>query len=226
LRRAVLALPPHGYLNIHPSLLPLYRGPTPVSSAILAGDQETGVSVMRLSAKMDAGPILAQRRVPLAPDARTGPLTDQLFELGAALLLEVLPPYIAGTLQPLAQDDAQATYTSLLTRSSGQVDWHLPAVQIERMTRAYDPWPGVTTTLRGQPLRIGRVELVPDSPAGMQPGQLREERGSVLVATGQGMLRLLEVQPSGKRLMPAADWLRGLRTSGPVVLGDTAEQAR
>ncbi|HEU5086514.1 MAG TPA: methionyl-tRNA formyltransferase, partial [Roseiflexaceae bacterium] len=90
LRRAVLALPPHGYLNIHPSLLPLYRGPTPVSSAILAGDQETGVSVMRLSAKMDAGPILAQRRVSLAPDAHTGPLTDQLFELGAALLLEVL----------------------------------------------------------------------------------------------------------------------------------------
>src|SRR6185312_8103065 len=110
----VLAIPPLGYLNIHPSLLPRHRGPTPVPGAILAGDTETGVTVMLLDAKMDSGPILAQQQVPLPPDASSGALTTQLFRLGSIMLLEALASYAAGTLAPSPQDDSQATYTKLL----------------------------------------------------------------------------------------------------------------
>src|SRR5262245_34869863 len=154
LRKSVLEIPPLGYLNIHPSLLPRHRGPAPVVGAILAGDAEAGVTVMRLESKMDAGPILAQQRVPLAPNARAGALTTQLFELGAAMLVEALAAYAAGQIAPVPQDESQATYTRLLQKSDGAIDWGAPAAQIERMTRAYDPWPGAYTSWRGQPLKI------------------------------------------------------------------------
>jgi methionyl-tRNA formyltransferase len=220
LRKNVLALPPHGYLNIHPSLLPLYRGPTPVAGAILSGDHETGVSVMRLTARMDAGPILAQQRIALADDARTGPLTEQLFQLGADLLLQALPAYVAGTLQPQPQDDEQASYTSLLHKHDGLIDWSQPAVQIERMTRAYDPWPGATTILRGLPLRILSARVVPEQLPASQPGQIVDRGdGEVLVVTGAGALALVEVQPAGKRPMPAASWWHGLRAVEGMLFG-------
>lgn len=218
LRRSVLEIPPHGYVNIHPSLLPLHRGPTPVAGAILAGDVETGVTVMRLESKMDAGPILAQRRVPLPPVARTPSLTVELFELGAALLVETLAPYVAGELAPMPQDDSQASYTRLLTKADGLIDWSAPAALIERMTRAYDPWPGAHTTLRGQTLKVidGRVvELRVTA----QPGTILEDPQRVLVATGDGALELLTVQPAGKRAVAAPDWRRGLRDVVGVRLG-------
>ena len=162
LRKNVLAIPPHGYLNIHPSLLPRHRGPTPVPGAILAGDTETGVTVMLLDAKMDSGPILAQQRMPLPPDARSGSLTEELFTLGSALLLEALAGYAAGTLAPSPQDDSQATYTKLLKKEDGAIDWGAAAIQIERMTRAYDPWPGAQTSWRGQPFKIIAARAHPE----------------------------------------------------------------
>jgi methionyl-tRNA formyltransferase len=218
LRRAALQIPPLGYLNIHPSLLPRHRGPAPLTGAILAGDTETGVSVMRLTGKMDAGPILAQRRVPLPPDARAGALTEQLFHQGAALLLEVLEPYAAGALQPAPQDEAQATYTRLLARSDGLIDWSAPAEQIERLTRAYDPWPGAFSAWRGQALKI--IAARPQPWRGdLPPGSLIDRRDAVLVATGAGALELLTVQPAGKKPMPADAWRRGLRESGDLRLG-------
>src|SRR5262245_5301551 len=137
LRKNVLAIPPLGYLNIHPSLLPRHRGPTPVPGAILAGDTETGVTVMLLDAKLDSGPILAQQRVPLLPDARSGELTEALFRIGSALLLESLARYAEGQLTPTPQDDSQATYTKMLKKEDGRIDWSADAVHIERMTRAY-----------------------------------------------------------------------------------------
>ncbi|HWQ12687.1 MAG TPA: methionyl-tRNA formyltransferase [Roseiflexaceae bacterium] len=224
LRKEVLAIPPLGYVNIHPSLLPLYRGPSPVAGAILAGDVETGVSVIRLTAKMDAGPILAQRRVPLAPDARTGPLTAQLFALGAELLVEVLPPYAAGTLVPAPQDHERATYTALLRKEDGAIDWSAPAAHIERMTRAYDPWPGAQTTWRGQPLKIIAARVVTATAAGAErgeaaPGTLLDGPGGPLVVTGAGLLELLTVQPAGKRPMDAHAWRRGVREIAGARLG-------
>lgn len=218
LRRAALQIPPLGYLNIHPSLLPRHRGPAPVTGAILAGDAETGVSVMRLTGKMDAGPILAQQRVPLSPDAWAGALTDRLFHLGAQLLLDALEPYAAGALAPQPQDEAQASYTRLLSRADGQIDWGAPAEQIERMTRAYDPWPGAFSTWRGQPLKI--IAARPQPWHGPQPpGSLIDRRDAVLVATGAGALELLTVQPAGKKAMPADAWRRGLREEAGLRLG-------
>lgn len=210
LRRDVLAIPPLGYLNLHPSLLPRYRGPTPVTGAILAGDSETGVSIMQLAAKMDAGPILVQRRVPLAADARAGALTDALFISGAPLLADALADFAAGRLQPMPQDDSAATFTRLLTRADGEIDWALPAVQIERMTRAYDPWPGAYTTWQGQLVKI--IAARPLAGNGAAPGRLVDTSTGPAVVTGNGLLELLVVQPAGKRQLTAADWRRGLHS--------------
>jgi methionyl-tRNA formyltransferase len=211
LRKNVLAIPPLGYLNIHPSLLPRHRGPSPVAGAILAGDAESGVTVMLLEAKMDAGPILAQRRVPLLGDARAGALTTELFELGAAMLLDTLDRYAAGEIAPAPQDDAEATYTRLIQKSDGVIDWSAPAEQIERMTRAYDPWPGAQTTWRGQPLKILAARPHPQWAGAIAPGTLLDRKEGLWVAAGAGALELLLVQPAGKRAMPAADWRRGIQ---------------
>ncbi len=213
LRKNVLELPPLGYLNIHPSLLPRYRGPAPVTGAILAGDPETGVSVMRLDSGMDSGPILAQQAVPLPPDARAGNFTMAMFELGSQLLLDVLPAYIHGTLIPQPQDHSRATFTAMLRKQDGQVDWRMPAVQIERMVRAYDPWPGTYTFWKGQQLKLLDVGVRPDLPAMHPIGTLWSEAGQPLVTTGTDVLELRQVQPAGKRPMTGAVWLNGQRNA-------------
>jgi methionyl-tRNA formyltransferase len=207
LRRDVLAIPPLGYLNIHPSLLPRYRGPAPVTGAILAGDAEVGVSIIRLTPKMDAGPIVAQSRMPLPADARAGALTEHLFALGADVLADSIPAYAAGTLQPQAQDETLATYTSLLRKEDGRVDWSLPVAHIERMVRAYDPWPSAWAMWRDAPIKILEARIGA-GPAEAPPGALLE---GARVATADGILDLLTVQPAGRRAMPAAEWYRGQR---------------
>ncbi len=217
LRRAVLELPPLGYLNIHPSLLPLYRGPSPVAAAILQGDSVTGVSIIRLERAMDAGPILAQATLPLDPSARTGPVTEQLFAIGADLLVGVLPLYAAEELVPEPQDHARATVTRMLAKEDGRLDWNLTALVLERTVRAYDPWPGAWTTWEGQQIKILQASVeaqVVDS----APGTILDAPG-LLVATGDGALHLREVQPAGKRPMAGADWKRGQRELRGTRLG-------
>lgn len=212
LRKNVLAIPPLGYLNIHPSLLPLHRGPTPVAGAILAGERETGVTIIRLDPGMDSGPILAQAVVELPPNARAAPLTDELFQLGARLLVEALPRYAAGELVPQPQDHSQATVTRLLSKENGQIDWTLPALIIERMTRAYDPWPGAFSSWQGQQLRIIGAAVHADWSNGAEPGALvgPSPAGAPLVATGSGALELLKLQPASRRPVPGAQWWNGL----------------
>ncbi len=207
LRRNVLAIPARGYLNIHPSLLPLYRGPSPVAAAIRAGDTVTGVSVILLERAMDAGPILAQATMPLDDTVRTGPLTDHLFRIGADLLTGILPLYAAGEVTPHMQDHDRATITRLLTKDDGLIDWSLPATVLERTVRAYDPWPGTWTTFKGQPMKILRTSVVESDESG-EPGIILPAN-DLRVMTGEGVLRLDEVQPAGKRSMPGADWKRG-----------------
>ncbi len=209
LRKAVLAIPPLGYLNIHPSLLPLHRGPMPVAGAILAGDTETGVTIIKLTPGMDSGPILAQATVSLPPTARTGALNDELFQLGAQLLLEVLPRYAAGQITPREQDHSQATVTNLLSKEDGLVDWTQPAQVIERIIRAYDPWPSAFTTWQGQQLKLLDATVQPDSAGEAAPGTIVGTAEGPLVATGSGALELREVQPAGKRPMPGRAWLSG-----------------
>ena len=166
LRQNVLEIPRLGYLNIHPSLLPRHRGPTPVPGAILAGDTETGVTVMLLDAKMDSGPILAQRRVPLPPDARGRRADRGAFQLGATLLVDV-----AGAVRRRHTHAGSSgrqpgdLHEDAARRQDGAIDWGSPAVQIERMTRAYDPWPGAQTTWRGQPFKIIAARAHPGWPA-------------------------------------------------------------
>jgi methionyl-tRNA formyltransferase len=220
LRKNVLAIPPHGYLNIHPSLLPRHRGPTPVPGAILAGDTETGVTVMLLDAKMDSGPILAQQRMPLPPNARSGPLTEELFTLGSALLLDALASYAAGTLTPSPQDDSQATYTKLLKKEDGAIDWGAAAIRIERMTRAYHPWPGAHTSWRGQPFKIIAARAHPEWAGSATLGTLLLQNDSVWVATGAGAIEPLTIQPSGKRPLAAIDWWRGLKEIAGARMGE------
>lgn len=210
LRKNVLAIPPLGYLNIHPSLLPLYRGPTPVAAALLNGDAVTGVSIIRLVRAMDAGPIVAQATLPLPPDSRTGPLTDELFTIGAQLLTGALPLYASGELEPQPQDESQATYCKLLTKEDGRIDWTQPAAVIERAIRAYDPWPGAFTTWHGQMLKIGAARIDTDWRGEAAPGTVLDGP-ELRVATGSGAVVISELQPAGKRMMAANDWLRGQR---------------
>ncbi len=211
LRKAVLAIPPLGYLNIHPSLLPLYRGPAPVVGAILAGDTETGVTIMKLDAGMDSGPILGQVTIPMPAQARAGALTDALFRLGAQLLQDVLPRYASGAIVPHPQDDSQATVTRLLKKADGVLDWSLPALVLERQTRAYDPWPGAATTWQGQQVKVIAARVESAWEGSDAPGTIVGTHDGPLVATGSGALDVLEMQPAGKRAMRGADWLAGQR---------------
>ena len=155
----ILGLPPLACLNVHPSLLPLYRGPSPVSAAILGGDEIAGVTIIKLDEGMDSGPILAQRETPVGPLETTESLTTRLFDLGSELLTEVLPGWKRGEIRPRPQDDTQATVTGLLTRGDGEIDWSRPAVNIDRQVRAYLPWPGSFTRWSGRLLKI--IEAAP-----------------------------------------------------------------
>lgn len=218
LRQRVLDIPPKGVVNIHPSLLPRHRGASPVAGAILAGDDETGVTIMLLTPGMDEGPILSQARLPIAPDDTTGTLLRKLSVLGADLLMETLPAYLEGRLTPQPQDDAKATYTSMVQKEDGHIDWETPAVDIWRRVRAYNPWPSAFARYDETMIRILRaLPLQEESgqPAGtvVPPprGLSKEVEGAFAVQTGKGMLAVLQVQKEGRRALWAAEFLRGER---------------
>ena len=214
LRPAVLNLPPFGCLNVHASLLPRWRGAAPIAAAILAGDEMAGITIMRMDPGLDTGPILRQRALPIAPDDTSESLGDKLARLGADLLLDTLPDWLAGRIEPQAQDDALATFAPQLEKEQGHIDWSGPADAIARQVRAFHPWPGTFTTWQGAPLRILRASVESSS----IPSEGRTPPGTVVatpegpaVATGRGWLRLIEVQPAGKRPMPADAFVRGAR---------------
>ena len=202
-----LEIPPLGCLNIHPSLLPRYRGPSPVVSAILNGDDETGVTIMKLDEGMDSGPLLAQKQVPI-DERDTGPeLTRRLFDLGANLLAETLPGWASGSIQASPQDESQATFTTLVKKEDGEIDWTDNAERIARMVRAYEPWPGTFTYWDGKLLKI----LDATSTAGSaSPGQLVGLRdGGIGTGTGDGVLVVDKLQIEGRRPSNAQDFVRG-----------------
>ncbi|MGC8959714.1 MAG: methionyl-tRNA formyltransferase [Chloroflexia bacterium] len=218
LRPEVLDLPPHGCVNLHPSLLPRWRGPSPVAAAILAGDRETGVTLIRMDAGMDTGPILAQEVLPLSGRERQGELLARLAEMAADLLVRTLPAWLAGEVVPRPQGEEGATYCRPLRKEDGQVDWERPAEHIERMVRAYDPWPGTYTFLRGRRLHIWRAAVWPETlPAA--PGTVHWDGQRLLVATGEGSLSLEEVQWEGKRRLPIRAFLLGQRALEGARLG-------
>ena len=197
-----------GVLNLHPSLLPRWRGPSPVQEAIAAGDQETGVTIMLTDEEIDHGAILAQKPVALKGTETGGSLTEKLFDLGADLLVASLFGWLAGNITPQSQDHSQATYTKLLTRDSGHIDWSRDAESVAAMVRVYDPWPGTFTEVKG----LGRLKIFPlvSADISMGPfGQLFRKDGKLVIYCGKGSLILEHLQLEGRRPMLGHEFLLG-----------------
>lgn len=221
LSREFLGIPPRGVVNVHPSLLPRYRGASPIASAILAGESTTGLTIMLMDAGMDTGPILLQQPHPIDPEDTTGTLSEKLSRFGADLLADALPRWLRGDMAPAPQDDSQATTTSLLRKEDGRIDWARSAVAIWRQVRACNPWPGAYTHLGGDQLRIWTAWPL-DAEAGSAPGtivHLTQEQQAIVpgappfaVQTGVGLLAMRELQRAGRRTLEAAEFLRGLPT--------------
>jgi methionyl-tRNA formyltransferase len=218
----LLALPPRGAINVHGSLLPSYRGAAPVNRAIINGEAETGVTTMLLASRMDAGPMLLQRRTPIGPDETAGELAARLAELGADLLIETLDGLAAGTLLPRIQDENRATLAPKLHKEDGLIDWRRGAREIVNLVRGVTPWPGAYTRLEGKALKIwkaaaaqspgGGGSATPAAPGTVLAASLHE---GLLVACGDGgAVALLTVQTEGKKPLSAPEFLRG-RVLGP-----------
>jgi methionyl-tRNA formyltransferase len=210
LPQSILDVPRIAPINVHASLLPRHRGAAPVEGAILAGDAETGVTIMRVIEKMDAGPMYLQRKIPIEPADTQGTLKDKLAELGAEALLEAIDRAARGAWVETPQDDAQATYTKVVEKKDAMIDWSASAVDIERMTRAYDPWPVARTRLGADEVLIWRAAVEDDVSTG-SIGEIVAAKPNPVVQCGAGRLTLIEVQAPGRKRMPAADFVRGKR---------------
>ena len=212
LPKPVLELPPHGCINLHPSLLPRHRGPSPVATAILEGDQCTGVSLMLLDEGMDTGPVIAQQGHALTGNETAGELTNTLFGMGADLLVETLGPWTNGQLQAHQQDDSKATISHKLERADGLADWTLPAETLARQCRAFFPWPGLYTQWEGKTLKLLKATSFPDYQTGIvDPGKVvavGPGKGAYVV-TGQGILALERIQMEGRRAVTSGEFLAG-----------------
>jgi methionyl-tRNA formyltransferase len=220
LPQAALDIPPHGWVNLHFSLLPAWRGAAPVQHAILHGDDVTGASTFLIVKELDAGPVYGVLTEPVRPDDTTGSLLERLSHSGAELLVATLDGIEAGTVRAVPQPAEGVSFTTKITPADARVDWKLPAHVVDRQIRACTPDPGAWTELDGARLKLGPVSLVgPADPPDLAPGELLAQRQAVFVGTGSRPVRLGDVQAEGKRQMAASDWVRGLRSGGPVRLG-------
>ncbi len=209
IKPAVLEIPPLEAINIHPSLLPKYRGASPIQWAVANGEEETGVTILYVSKEMDAGDIVLQRRMPIDPDDTAASLTPRLAELGAALLMDALAGIRAGTAARYPQAHEEATVVHKLEKEDGRIDWSLPAETIRNRVRGFNPWPGCFTTLDGRLLKVWKAEVLSGSHAEAPGAVLRCEAAGPVIATGEGTLRLAEVQPEGKKAMSGTAFLCG-----------------
>ena len=204
---AVLDAPRYGTLNVHASLLPRWRGAAPISAAIAAGDAETGATIMLVDETEDTGPILAQRATPIGERETAGELSDRLAALGAALLLETIPRWLAGEIEPQAQDDSLATRARRVRKEAGAIDWSQSAAQIARQIRAYTPWPGAFAALDGQRVRLAAATA---EPGGGAVGEIVSvDEDAIRVAAGEGIAAVERLQRAGKRELSAAEFARG-----------------
>ena len=213
LPRSVLEIPAFGCINIHPSLLPKYRGVAPVPAAILNGDEFTGVSIMLMDKGIDTGPVLTSVHLPILPHDTADTLMQKLANTSAQLLLDTLPGWFRREITPQPQNDAGASYTKMLTKEAGEIDWKQPAVQIWRQVRAYQPWPGSFTRWHGKQLKI--LEAVPltgeGAPESGMVVAVNKSEATFGVSTGDGILGVKKMQMEGKKAVTADEFMRGQR---------------
>lgn len=214
----LLDLPPHGWINLHFSLLPAWRGAAPVQHAILAGDSVTGATTFRLDVGMDTGPVFGVVTEEIRPRDSAGELLDRLSVSGAGLLVATLDGIASGEVVAVPQPSEDVSYAPKITTADAQVVWSDPAMRVDRLVRATTPAPGAWTTFRGERLKLGPVTIDTDLDRRLGPGQLAASSDAVYVGSATDPLRLGEVQPPGKRPMPAADWARGVRLTEVDVL--------
>ena len=229
---AVLDLPRHGCLNVHTSLLPKYRGAAPIQWAIANGDTETGVTIMKMDVGLDTGDIVAQRRTPIGPEDDSATLQDRLAQLGAELLVQTIPDYVAGKIQPCPQPAAGASHAAKIKKEDGRIDWNRPAQTIWNRLRAFTPWPGAFTFWLGVPPSGGNATRTEEPPKGGTPSALRPillkiwkaevvemsggggeilsaDKTGIVIGCGRGALRILELQREGGRRLTSAEFLAG-----------------
>ncbi|MGD0621251.1 MAG: methionyl-tRNA formyltransferase [Thermacetogeniaceae bacterium] len=224
LKKAVLELPPLGCINIHPSLLPAYRGPAPIQRAIMNGETRTGVTTMYLSPEMDAGDVILQEAVMIEPGTTSGELSARLDGLGAEMLCKTLSLVERGGAPRLAQDQRRATYAPALTPGEERIDWSWDAVSLCNLIRGMNPSPGAHTLFNGKGLKIWRSRPgggTPDGDSGGRPGTVSDAdpRSGFTVQTGRGQLVIESVQPAGRSSMSAAEFVRGYRVRPGLLLG-------
>jgi methionyl-tRNA formyltransferase len=217
LPQAVLDVPRLGCLNIHASLLPRWRGAAPIQRAILAGDRRTGITIMRMEAGLDTGPMLSQEAIDISPTETAGSLHDRLSVLGARMIVAALDSLEAGTARFEPQDEVLATYAGKLSKSEAVIDWAQPAEALERQVRAFDPWPVAETRLDGQQLRIWSAHALPADCAAPPGTVLESDEPGIAVMTGKGRLVLDRLQLAGKRPVAATEFARGCKLAGRVL---------
>jgi methionyl-tRNA formyltransferase len=206
LPQAVLDIPTRGAINVHASLLPRWRGAAPIQAAIRAGDRESGVTIMLMDAGLDTGPMLTQRAVAIAPDETGQSLHDKLALLGADLLVETLPGYLGGSITPQAQDDARSTYAPMIKKDEGHIDWRQSAAAVERLVRAFNPWPGAYALWNGQTLKVHSGAIGTGT---ADPGAVITDGERVAIGTGAGLFYPHIVQLAGRTPLTVTDFVRG-----------------
>lgn len=210
LPQAVLDIPAYGCVNVHGSLLPRWRGAAPIQRALWAGDDETGVAIMRMEAGLDTGPVLLEAKLPILPTDTSASLYEKLAELGPKALCEALAqlPTLLDQAQP--QDDSQATYAHKLSKEEAQLDWQLPAVQLERWVRAFNPWPICWfPAANGEIIKVWQAQVDNQQSTAPAGTVLHADKHGIVIQTGQGALRITQLQPAGKKPMSATDFLNG-----------------
>jgi methionyl-tRNA formyltransferase len=206
LRPEVLSLPSRGMINVHASLLPRHRGAAPIQQAILAGDSQTGITIMQMEEGLDSGPVLHHVMTPIESDDTAGTLSARLADLGAAALVEALSLLSGGLARPQPQDHSQATYAPKLDRDVARLDWERDAAALVRQIRAFDPAPGAWANLNDVTLKLFGAK---EAPGSAEPGTVLEAGGRLVIAAGQGAVAVSEVQPAGKTRLPVEAWVRG-----------------
>ena len=219
LPQRILDIPKYGCMNVHASLLPKYRGAAPIQWSVINGDAETGVTTMRMDAGMDTGDILLQERIAIAPDETGGSLFDKLAVAGGALCVKTLAQIADGTIESIPQDHEAATYTRMISKQDGEIDFTLPAERIECLIRGMNPWPSAFTRIGNKMLKIWEADVIAQNDA-HQPGEIFDvTKDAFCVAAGDGALKILSLQLEGKKRMNTADFLRGYTLANGDCLG-------